>query len=66
MVSVLAFAHLALVDKADDVLVLLRMKFAAKLDFINLLALEKLFFRYRAEVKHLDEIHHIVRAEFRI
>ena len=66
MVDHVAFAHLAVIDITDDVLVLVRIQLLTKLDFIDFLALEELLARNATEVVDLHEIHHIVRAEHRI
>ena len=66
MVNRIAFFHFAVVDIADDILVFVRIQFLAEMDFVDFLALEKLFVRDATEVVYLHEIHHVIGPEHRI
>ena len=66
MEGLVALAHLAVVDIADDVLVLVGVQFLAELDFVDFLALKQLLARDASKVEHLHKIHHVVRTKHRI
>ena len=66
MVDGIALFHLAVVDIADHVGVVVAVEFLTELNLVYLLALEELFARDALELVDLHEIHHVVGAEHRI
>ena len=66
MEDLVAFFHLAIVDKTHHIDIVIGIQFLAELNLVHLLALKKLFLGNALEFVQFHEIHHVVRTEHRI